>query len=90
MCERGAVAAGKGFAMSRFDSTTFMTGLLVGAAAGAVAGLLTAPSRGGGIEAVRRRLPSRAEPRIDDEIDQSFPASDPPSWTPATTVPVAE
>ena len=41
--------------MSRFDSTTFMTGLLVGAAAGAVGGLLLAPSKG-----TRERIDSSA------------------------------
>ena len=76
--------------MSRFDSTTFMTGLLVGVAAGAVGGLLLAPTKGEGLDYVRRRLRESAQPAepafrdIDDEIDQSFPASDPPSWTSAT------
>ena len=37
-----------------------------------------------GIQAYLRRKPSVKEMRVDEEIEDSFPASDPPSWTPGT------
>lgn len=71
--------------MSRLDTSTFVSGLVVGSAVGALAGLLYAPQPGKFAPPTRRVLPD--EPRVDDEIDQSFPASDPPSWTATTTKP---
>ena len=72
--------------MNRTNSTTFLTGLLLGSAVGAVAALLTAPKPGYALAQMRHRRDHRqSQPRLDEAIDESFPASDPPSWTPATT-----
>lgn len=67
------------------SNSTFMTGLLIGSAVGACAALLYAPRPGMALDAMRHRRSRRAEPAIDDEVEQSFPASDPPSWTAATS-----
>jgi gas vesicle protein len=73
--------------MSTVNATNFLTGLLVGGTMGALAALLCAPQQGPAWRAIRQRQWSSndTDPRIDDEMDQSFPASDPPSWTSATT-----
>jgi gas vesicle protein len=72
--------------MTRLNATSFLSGLMLGGALGAAIGLLTAPAPGPWLTMVRQRRTTRArQPAVDEAIEDSFPASDPPSWTPATT-----
>lgn len=68
--------------MSRYNASTFLTGLLIGSLAGVAIALAYAPHEGAAVRGWRsRRTRHEQDSMVDEAGDESFPASDPPSFT---------